>query len=260
MKLPFSGTQMKGLAYGLIAFIFFGSAALSITFKGDVINLIATVAQALYSPPVTVYLESTNGSNTLAVGETQTIDFDLNASVPVNSIGATLNYPKDMLEVVALSKERSFLNLWTEDTTIKEAVGEISFSGGSTRLGGVTGTSTVVTLTVRAKHEGTATLSVGHVEVYAADGKGTSLDTEDHPLSLTVTEARPATTGGSGGTSSVAVTPPSPDINGDGKVTLLDASIVMSAIGAPYDARYDFNMNGSVGLDDLSILFSFMGR
>jgi hypothetical protein len=257
MKLPISDVQVTGLALGGIAFILIGSVGLSITFKWSAANFIATVAQALSSPPVLVYLESTDGANTFAVGETKTISFDMDASVPVNSLGATINYPKDMLEVVALSKEHSFLNLWTEDTTIKEAAGEISFSGGSTRLGGVTGTSTIVTITVRAKHEGPATLSVGHVEVYAADGKGTMIDTGDRPLSLTVT---PATATNAGGSGESGVTSPSPDINGDGKVTLLDASIVMAAISAPYDARYDFNTNGRVGLDDLSILFSYMSH
>jgi hypothetical protein len=259
MKLPTKDVQVKGLALGGMLFIFLGSAGLFIDSKWDPANLIATVAQALYSPPVLVYLESTDGADTFAVGETKTVNFNLDASVPVNSVGATLNYPKDMLEIVALSKEHSFLNLWTEDTTIKESTGEISFSGGSTHPGGVTGTSTIVTVTVRAKHEGPATLSVGHIEVYAADGKGTMVDTGNRPLSLTVTPATATNTGGSGSSNSV-VTAPSPDINGDGKVTLLDASIVMAAISAPYNPRYDFDMNGSVGLDDLSILFSYMSH
>jgi hypothetical protein len=85
------------------------------------------------------------------------------------------------------------------------------------------------------------------------------VDTGNRPLSLTVTPATATNTGGSGSSNSV-VTAPSPDINGDGKVTLLDASIVMAAISAPYNPRYDFDMNGSVGLDDLSILFSYMSH
>ncbi|MFM2330843.1 MAG: Dockerin type domain [Candidatus Parcubacteria bacterium] len=258
---------MRGLALCGILLILLGSVGLAITFKWNGVNLIATVAQALYSPPVLVSLDSTDGTNTFAVGETKTVNFDVDASVPVNSLGATIDYPKDMLEVVALSKENSFINLWTQDTVIKEATGEISFSGGSTHPGGVTGTSTVLTITVRATHEGPATISVGHVEVYAADGKGTMVDTGDRPISFTITPA-PATPtssgsggsgGGSGGNTSPA-TPPSPDINGDGKVTIIDASIVMAAINAPYNPRYDFDMNGSVGLDDLSILFSYMSH
>lgn len=269
MKFPFRDTHtFNGFEVGLAAAVLLVFGALTITFRGNISDLIAAATSTLGGSPTEVFFTPQDKSRVLEVGKTATIDFDLTANVPINSIGASITYPKGSLEVVGLSKEQSFLNLWTQDTTIKEETGEVDFSGGTTQHGGVTGTNTVLTLTVRAEKAGPATLSVGSVEVYAADGKGTKVDTTSRPLTLTVAPAviSAPSGGGAGGAPSAPAPapaaskpkPPSVDLDGDGKITIVDASILMAHLSAPYDPRYDFNLDGHVDLSDLSILFSKM--
>jgi hypothetical protein len=88
----------------------------------------------------------------------------VNARVPINALGITIKYPQDLIEVVGVSKQKSFLDLWTEDTAIREEAGEVHFSGGTTAHGGLLGTSTAITLTIEAKKPGTATISFEDVE------------------------------------------------------------------------------------------------
>ena len=257
MKIPSLNTRtVKRFSIVLIA-LFLGVGALATVLKGNASDLIATAISAVHAPPVVLFFTPYDSDKTLAVGDTATIDLDVNANVPINALGVSVNYPQDSLEVVGFSKERSFLNLWTQDTTLKEGSGELDFSGGTTRQGGITGTSTALTITVRAKKAGPATISVDNIQVFAADNKGTALENASHPITFNI--ASPEAAGGGSITASVPQpSPPSPDVNGDGRVSILDVSLLIMHLVMPYDSRYDLNMDGSIGLSDLSVLFSKM--
>lgn len=266
MKNPLRNVHLPSGPLGaLVVVLVIGFGALTIAFHDHVAGLVAAATSTLQSPPVLVFFTPNNESENLTVGGTASVDLDINAQVPINSLGATISYPKDDLEVVDLSKERSFLNLWTEDTTIKEDRGQVEFSGGTTHPGGVTGTSTVLTITVRAKKPGNAELSVSNVQVFAADGKGTAVTTGTRSLTFHIAAATTSAStaaGGSGGAPSARKpqpAPPSADLNGDGKVTMVDASILMFHMVLPYNPRYDLNRDGNIGLADLSIIFAQMG-
>lgn len=251
----------RGLIVGTATVLFLALAALEVVFDGNVHDLVAAATSTVSSPPALAFLIPYAGTDALTVGDTAMIDVDIDTRVPINSLGASITYPKDSLEVLGFSKERSFLDLWTEDTTLKEESGELDFSGGTTRPGGITGTSTALTITVRAKKAGAATISFGNVQLFAADGKGTAVETGTRSLTFHIADV--ATTSGSGGGSSAPVpapTPPNPDLNGDGKVTVLDVSKLMVQMVLPYNPRYDLNLDGKVGLSDLSVLFSQLGR
>ena len=199
------------------------------------------------------------GDEILLPGATTSIDITVNTNIPINALGATISFPKNNLEIVGISKEKSFFNLWTEDTSIDEDSGEIHFSGGTTRPGGIMGTGTVLTLMVRAKGSGSAQLDFENIQVFPSDDTGQPLSTETHAITYTIeTAATPALSSGgtSGQTASNGAILPNPDLNGDGKINLVDLSILIFKMMAPYDPRYDLNLNGSVGLDDLSILLS----
>jgi hypothetical protein len=259
MKKFFLNTRtMKRISVGFVA-LFLCVGALTTVLKINPSDLIASAVSAIHTPPVILFFTPYDSGKTLAVGDTATIDLDINATVPINAMGVSIIYPQDSLEVVSLSKERSFLNLWTQDTTLKEGIGELDFSGGTTQSGGVTGTSTALTLTVRAKKAGSATISVDNVEVLAADNKGTALENASRSITFDIDEPPPPSAGsGSIIAAAPRPTPPSPDLNGDGRVSILDVSLMIVHLVMPYDSRYDLNMDGSVGLPDLSILFSKM--
>ena len=224
----------------------------------NLFDVLASAISSLNASTTTVFFVP-YGDETMLPGGTTSIDININTKIPINALGATISYPKDTLDIIGISKEKSFFDLWTEDTTIAESSGEIRFSGGTTALGGKIGTGTLLTLMVRAKNAGQAELSFKNIEVYPSNDTGREVDTQTRNITFTVQGVRVKTTvGGTGASGSVAAITPNPDLNGDGKINLIDLSILTFKILSGYNPRYDLNTNGSVGLDDLSILLTKM--
>jgi hypothetical protein len=219
--------------------------------------LLASTTSSLQTTPGTVYLTAEKDT-LIPLGTTRDVDININARTPINTVGITLLYPTDYIEVVGISKEKSFLDLWTEETAIKEDVGQIHFSGGTYKTGGLTGTSTALSITVRAKKAGEATLSFAEVLVYPSDGSGTPLEVTKRTLTLSIPEAAPGAAGSAAPPQEPRkeVAAPSPDFNGDGIVSVVDISILAFKILGAYDPRYDLDRNGSLGLSDLSVIFA----
>ena len=243
---------------GLFAFLLIASP---FVFNFSLFDLLASSMSSFAGATTTAYFMP-YGNENLNLGDTVSIDVNINTKIPIDAFGATIGFPKGSLEIVSISKEKSFFDLWTEDTTIAEDTGEIRFSGGTTRQGGITGTGTVLTLTVKAKNPGQAQLLFKNVQVYPYSNSGKPVDTKTRPITYTIVEPKNQSVivGGASGGSSISPgsVPPSPDLNGDGRINLIDLSILTFKMLGSYDPRYDLNMNGSVGLDDLSILLSKM--
>lgn len=103
------------------------------------------------------------------------------ARVVVNTSGQAINAaegdlsfnPAD-LSVVSVSKAGSIFNLWTREPEFSNSRGTISFGGGSPS--GYTGSAgTVVVITFKTKHAGTASVTFSQGSILAADGKGTNV-------------------------------------------------------------------------------------
>jgi hypothetical protein len=234
-----------------------GVSALLVYHTGDLLDLLASSISSFSGATTTVFF-TPYGGETLQPGDSATIDVNVNTRVPINALGATISYPKDSLEIVSISKEKSFFDLWTEDTAIAEEAGEIRFSGGTTKQGGITGTGTVLTLIVRAKTPGVAQLVFKNVQVFPNNASGKAIETQTHALTYTIQKAEALASSGGGSSSQPAASPSlqNPDLNNDGKINLIDLSILTFKMMSGYSPRYDLNANGSVGLDDLSILLS----
>ncbi len=245
----------------LLAALLFVSIT-TITLRGtDISGLVAAATSSITKAPVVLYFTPYDDT-TIQVGQTSKIDLNINTRVPINALGVTLKVPQDMIEIVGFSKEKSFLELWTEETAIKEDIGEMHFSGGTTRKGGLLGTSTALTLTVRAKKSGDAKLFFASAEIFPDDGKGMSVENDAQDLTINIPEpAKPVASGGGGAPVRTAdqPLPQSADLNDDGTVTLIDISIMIVHIFGPYDPRFDLDTDGGVGISDLSILLSKLG-
>jgi hypothetical protein len=231
---------------------------MTVSLRGtDIGSLVASATSSLIKAPAVLYFTPYD-DEIVQVGDTR---------VPINAIGITVKFPRDTIEVLGFSKEKSFLDLWTEETSIKEEIGEVHFSGGTFVPDGFLGTSTALTLTVRAKKSGEARLTFENTEVFASDGKGENIPNDSHSFTFTVLDTPRDTSHGvagpsgsaSGNTTPEQPLPRSADLNGDGSVTLIDVSILAIRIFGPYDPRFDLDMDGAIGLSDLSILLSKMG-
>ncbi|HUO50787.1 MAG TPA: hypothetical protein VMU25_04465 [Candidatus Paceibacterota bacterium] len=249
---------VRKAAIGTVLGVFLVLGSLSLLYHDTVAGLLAAAAASLKSAPARSYFMPVSGIESLDVGSSTDIDFDIDASVPINAVGATISFPKDKIEIVGISKAKSFLNLWTEDTEINEDAGTLHFSGGTTVKGGMVGTSTALTITVRAKSSGQAQLVVDDLQVLAADGQGTSLATDTRSVTLSIAPAQETQV--SVASAAPAPKAPSPDLNNDGMVNLLDVSILVFKMVGPYDPRFDLDLDGKIGLSDLSVIFSHMGK
>jgi hypothetical protein len=234
---------------GVIGLAVVGSMFL-VTQGSGLLSFVASTDKLGQTAAATMFI--TPRDESIKLGQTGTLDLQVTTDVPINAIGATVSFDPDALEVVSISKENSFLDLWTEDTAIREDVGEIHFSGGTLRKDGVRGTATILTLAVRAKREGDTEVAFKEAQVLASDGKGSAVENERHTLTLSVQPredaARPAVVSG--------------DFNGDGLVTITDLylSVLTMEPFSAYEKRNDLDRNGIVNLADISIFFQMMQR
>jgi len=223
----------------------------------ELLSLVASGATSTFSGSSTV-LYFTPHQDTLAAGDTAILDVRVNTNIPINAIGATISFPHDTVEIVGIDKEKSFFDLWTEETVIREDLGEIYFSGGTYESGGLTGIGTILTLKVRAKKAGRAELHFKDTDVYGHDGRGKTVDTEKRSFAYTIGEKSTGSTHAA--TAYQEIPKPSADFNGDGRVTISDMSILAIQLLAGYNARYDLNLDGGVNLADLSVFFASLSR
>lgn len=225
--------------------------------RGSIAALIA--GSAASSGVETVLYIMPHSSTTLHVGETQDVDIRINTKTPINTVGATIQFPGDTLEVVGISKEKSFLDLWTEETSINEGTGEVHFSGGTLDRGGLSGVGTIVTLTLKAKKSGSAEISFKNSQIFAADGRGSEVPSSKRVYTFEIPESKNAASSGAAGKMNEETLAPAPiDFNGDGKVNIMDLSIIAIQIIAPYNAKFDLDRDGAATLADLSIFFTRM--
>jgi hypothetical protein len=226
----------------------------------DIFGLVASATSSLTRSPVTLYMTPYD-DKALEVGASKKIDLVVNAREPINALGTTISYPQESVEILGFSKEKSFLNLWTEETSIREDSGEIHFSGGTTMRGGLTGTGTILTIAVRAKKIGHVELRFKDSEIYSGDGTGTRLDSSARVLAFDVVETPRTVEIVSGGSSQVVLEPEkllprTPDVNTDGAINLIDVSILMMRLVMPYDYHFDLDMDGAITVGDVSVVLS----
>ena len=111
----------------------------------------------------------------ISQGENFTAEIRLDSEEEViNTIEAEIIYPKDILEVIDVSKGGSFLTLWVTDPVVKEKEGTIYFAGGIPN-GSYVVNGKVLTITFHAKRTGTAEIAINKEKtgVYLNDGLGT---------------------------------------------------------------------------------------
>lgn len=205
----------------------------------------------------------------LTADETVTVDVKVNSYVPIDAVGGVISYPADRLELLKISKEHSFLDLWIEDPTIEVDEGMITFSGGITAVEGHMGTGTIMTLTFKGKAPGNAHLYFESVSVYPHDGSGKSLQTATRTINYIIASSSPpaqrqttptiqAAPSHNMASSTETIQFVKGDLNGDGVVSLTDLSVLMFSMLGTYNMKYDLNEDGVTGIADISILLSLL--
>jgi hypothetical protein len=198
-------------------------------------------------------------TRTVAVGDTFTVSVVVEAKEPVNVFAGELLFDTDTLAVAAIDYNTSIADLWAERPWYSNGDGTLNFAGGTTHPGGFTGTAELLTVTFKAKAEGAGTLAIRNAQILRHDGLGSNAPLEapiDALFTVESTTTAPAnllTVDNLGSRYTVMAELPSTDLNGDGKQSIADTSILLLHIGST-DARYDLNGDGAVDLRDLNII------
>lgn len=106
----------------------------------------------------------------------------------INAVGAHLKFNPFYLEVASMTTDKSFCTFYTENT-FDNQTGEISLSCGTPNPG-FQGDSMVVSLMMRAKFPGNATITPDpeYTQILANDGKGSNIMKELPELKLYINQ------------------------------------------------------------------------
>ncbi len=192
----------------------------------------------------------------LAVGEVFETDIIVNSHMPVNVFAGELVFDHNLLHVDSIDYNNSIADLWAELPWFSNGERRITFAGGTTRPGGFVGSDNLIKVTFRTIAEGTGTMSIINPRILLHDGLGTDAEVAKSTNALFSVGGQPenlsqASTAPASYT--VAKDAPTTDLNGDGKQSMADISIFMLNLAGD-DRRFDFDLDGKVGIKDLNIL------
>lgn len=95
---------------------------------------------------------------------------------PVNAISATISFPMDKLEVVAIDSSDSILDFWIEQPSYSNETGIVKFSGIAFNPGFTGQAGNLLVVRFRAKAEGSAEVRFVSNLILANDGRGTQVE------------------------------------------------------------------------------------
>ncbi|MCX6791049.1 MAG: hypothetical protein NTV62_02545 [Candidatus Gribaldobacteria bacterium] len=122
----------------------------------------------------TSYFNPASGS--IAVGSVLTVSVLVNTeNAAINNAEATISFPNDLLEVISVNKVGSIFSLWVEDPSFSNLTGTVSFNGGLPTPGFNGAGGKILSVSFRAKKEGSASLAFSSMAIRANDGYGTNV-------------------------------------------------------------------------------------
>lgn len=177
------------------------------------------------------------------IGDTVSIALLVNTlNQSVNAVEGKITFPSDKLEVISISKEGSIISLWAQEPVTSS--NSIAFSGGLPSPGFIGAAGKIITISFNVKSEGDAVIGIEDAQVLANDGFATNILSEIIPTNLSLSKLK------------IKIA----DINDNGKVDLIDVSILLTNWGTPKNQNADLNGDGKVSAKDLSILLSKWSR
>lgn len=187
------------------------------------------------STPKSIFVETND--------EVQVI-LSLNTRTPINAVGGTVVFSPESLSVLSLNRTSSIIDLWSEEPVVSNTEGAVRFSGGI--IGPHVNTNgnhgEIFTLNMQAMKEGKVLLRIKDGELLANDGSGANQISSSGILSIYIRNT---------GT-------PSPDINGDGELSLMDVNSLYLKTFRTFDTKNDLNGDDRVDWTDVKYLISLL--
>ncbi len=114
-----------------------------------------------------------------SVGSTFSVDVTAGSSeTALNAVSGTVTYPRELIEVVSITKTASIASLWVQDPTYSNQQGTLQFEGVVLNPGFTGVSGKVLTVTFRVKSIGNANLTFSSGSILANDGLGTEILTQ----------------------------------------------------------------------------------
>jgi len=127
-----------------------------------------------FAQAASLYFSPSSGS--YAAGEQFPVGVYVSSSdQTMNAASGVISFPKDILEIVSLSKSGSIFSLWVQEPSFSNSAGTINFEGIVLNPGFTGSSGKIVTINFKAKTNGSAPLSFSSGSVLANDGKGTNI-------------------------------------------------------------------------------------
>jgi len=123
-------------------------------------------------------------SNQVTVGATVSAKIMVSTDTAINAGEGSVSFSSDILDYQSVSTSGSIFSFWTSGPT-GSATG-VSFGGGLSNPGYSGSGGTILTITWKAKSEGTATISVSGSKILANDGSGTNIYSSSSGGEITV--------------------------------------------------------------------------
>jgi hypothetical protein len=222
---------------------FLGTHQKKIVVSAPIIFLLLIGSSGILSTGNTLSL-SASDTQFPSVGDATPVILDVSTKTGVNAIGGTITFSSDALNADSLSRSASIIDLWSEEPVISNSEGAIRFSGGivgpNVNQSGNHGQ--VFTINFRSLKAGKTILHIKDGELLANNGTGENVITGVSTLTLYVHDQGR----------------PSPDINGDGVLSISDINTLYIKTFYPFDARYDLNGDGKVDWSDVRMLIGLL--
>lgn len=223
------------------------------------LSLVGFVVAPMVSIQADMRIQPPSGQ--VLLGETFTVDIVVESQIPVNVFKGEVKFDPARLQVDSINYNTSIADLWAEVPWYENGEGTVNFAGGTTQKGGFSGAGSLIQITFRTIGTGDTSLYLEGARILEHNGLGTDLALEkpidaifavEESVIASKTVANPPKTITE---LFVGTTPPSTDLNGDGKQSIADVSIFIRNMFGD-DDRFDFNQDGKVDTKDLSILMS----
>ena len=140
----------------------------------QVIIFAAFLLLPLSAKAATLFLSPSSG--TYKPGDSFSVSiYTASADQAMNAASGVLSFPKDTLEVVSVSKGGSIFSLWAQEPSFSNTAGTVNFEGVVLNPGFTGGSGKILTVNLKAKSSGTASLRLSSGSVLANDGLGTNI-------------------------------------------------------------------------------------
>jgi hypothetical protein len=215
-------------------------------------GFISILGAAVISSLDSSYIRLEPSQTLVMKGEIFMIDIYASAHVPVNAIDVAITFSPEMVEIESIDTGRSVLTIWTQEPVVENNT--IKFGGGTFRRGFV-GEHLVATIKAKAKYNGRTEFSITDAKLLAGDGQGTTVKITEKESNTKTSFYIYDQNEDPEKISATLDIKLNPDIDGDGKVTLKDVSVFMTAWHSK-KSTFDFNEDGRMNFIDFSIILA----